>query len=275
MKDEKQLYSGNSSDINGIVCNAFFQFNDISNFDNLEFIQITSVGYDRIPVEYIKERNIKIFNAENVYSIPISEWVLLKILEIYKKSKLFYESQRQHRWEKQRNILELTGKNALIIGFGSIGQEIAKRIKPFGVKTIAIDIESKQSEFINEYHNFNSIKDILNKGDIIIISVPLTEETKGMINSDMIGYMKNQSILVNVSRGAVINQNEMIQEIKNGKFLGVALDVFEEEPLSADSELWSLDNVIITPHNSFQSEKNGQRLFDVIYKNLKAFVEDR
>jgi len=144
MKDEKQFYSGNSSDINCIVCNAFFQFNDIAKFDNLKFIQITSVGYDRIPFKYIKEKNIKLFNAENVYSIPISEWVLLKILEIYKKSKMFYESQKQHKWEKQQDLLELTDKNALIKGFGSIGKKIAKRIKPLGVKVIAIEIESKK-----------------------------------------------------------------------------------------------------------------------------------
>jgi phosphoglycerate dehydrogenase-like enzyme len=198
----------------------------------------------------------------------MSEWLILKILEIYKKSRQFYKNQDQARWKKQYDIMELTGKVATIIGFGDVGIEVAKRLQAFGVYVVGIGRKNKESVLLNEYHTINELDKVLEKSDIIISSLPLTEETRHLIDKEKIKRMKDGCVFINVSRGGVIDEIALIEAIYNNKFLGVALDVFEEEPLSNESIWWSLENVIITPHNSFISDKINDRLFELIFKNL-------
>ncbi len=271
IKDERVPLQIDVSEIEAVVCNGLFLYNDISQYKSLKFIQVTSAGLDRVPLDYINEHGIKLFNARGVYSIPMAEWVVLKILEIYKKSKHFYEAQFEHKWDKQRDLLELTGKTASIIGFGDVGTEIARRLKAFGVDIIGVDIKPIHSEFIDEYYEVRNIDSALSKSDIVILTLPLTEETRHLINREKIACMKESAVLVNVARGGVIDENALMQAVNQGKLLGVALDVFEEEPLPADSALWDMEKVIVTPHNSFVSDKVGERTFQVIVNNLKDY----
>lgn len=272
VQDERLTLQTDVSDIDGVVCNALFQFNDIKKFKSLKFIQLTSAGLDRVPIKYIKEKGISLFNAKGVYSIPMAEWVVLKILEIYKGSRNFYESQQNHKWLKQRNLLELTNKNAAIIGFGDVGTEVAKRLKSFGVRLIGVGRREIQSHLIDEYYLIDSMDEVLRKSDIVILTLPLTNNTKNLIDDKRITIMKDNSVLINVSRGALIDEVSLLNALNENKFLGVALDVFREEPLNEISELWNYDKMIITPHNSFVSNKTDSRLFDLLEMNLKNFL---
>ncbi len=269
VQDERISLDFDVSSIEAVVCNGLFLYNDISKFKSLKVIQLTSAGLDRVPIDYINENGIKIFNAKNVYNIPMAEWVVLKILEIYKKSKEFYKNQEKHKWEKKRDLLELTDKTASIIGFGSVGYEVAKRLKAFDVKVIGVGRRNIESDLLDEYYLIDDIDEVLNKSDIVILTLPLTEETQYFIDKDKIKHMKDNSVLVNVSRGGVIDEAALIEAIQCGKFLGVALDVFEEEPLSKGNLLWDYDNVIITPHNSFESDRINERLSELILSNLR------
>lgn len=256
----------------GVVCNGLFLHHGIESFTNLKFIQLTSAGYDRVPLDYIKKNNIKIFNAAGVYSIPIAEHAVLKILEFYKKSRVFYEKQQRKEWDKERNILELYGKKVAIIGCGNIGGEIAKRLKAFGTEITAVDIHKVSNEYIDRFESIDNLKEVLKTSDIIILTLPLTDLTRGLINKECFSVMNKNCLLVNVSRGQVVNQNDLIDALKDGKIAGAALDVFEDEPLPAESPLWDMENVIITPHNSFVGEGNKDRLFAVIYNNLERMI---
>ena len=267
-QDEREKIDFNVEDIEYVICNGLFLYNDIKQFKKLKYIQVTSAGLDRLPLEYIKENKIVVFNALGVYSIPIAESVVLKILEIYKDSKTFYKKQEEKKWEKNRNLLELTNKVVTILGYGSIGHEIAKRLYGFGVKINIVDINPKKSEYIEKYYNINDLKQALLDSDINIICLPLTEQTRKIINKNTIQYMKDDSILINISRGEIIDENDLIKSLDKSKFLGIALDVFEKEPLDRKSKLWNYNNVIITPHNSFVSKNNYKRLFNVIYENI-------
>lgn len=271
VQDERVPLDIDVSEFEAVVCNNLFLYNDITEFKNLKFIQLTSAGLDRVPFDYIKEKGIKIFSAKDVYSVPMSEWVVLKILEIYKKSKWFYKNQDEHKWDKQRDLLELTGKTATIIGFGSVGYEVAKRLKAFDVKVIGVGRRAIEPDFLEEYYLIEDIDEVLKRSDIAVLTLPLTDETKHFMDKDKIKNMKDTSVLVNVSRGGVIDEVALIEAIKQKKFLGVALDVFEEEPLSEDSIIWDFENVIITPHNSFVSDKINKRLFELVVKNLNKF----
>ncbi|TDL32842.1 hypothetical protein E2R51_09230 [Jeotgalibacillus sp. S-D1] len=268
IQDERAPLQIDVSDVFAVVCNGLFLYNDIKKFKNLKFIQLTSAGLDRVPINYIKEKGISLFSAKGVYNIPMAEWVVLKLLEIYKKSKQFYEAQRDHKWEKQRNLLELTNKNAAIIGFGDVGIEVAKRLKAFDVNIFGVGRRKVESQYIDAYYLIEDIDQVLRKSDIVILTIPLTEETKYLINEQKIKKMKDNSVLINVSRGGVIDEEAIIESLKEKKFLGVALDVFEQEPLFKESQLWNFENVIITPHNSFISDKTNKKLFEKIIKNL-------
>lgn len=267
VQDERLPLEFDVSEIDSVICNGLFLYNDIRKFKNLKLLQLTSSGMDRVPLEYIKEKGIKVFNAQGVYSIPMAEWVILKILEIYKDTKSFYKKQEKHIWIKKRELHELTDKTATIIGFGNVGNEIAKRLKPFGVKIISVDVKIFKNPILDESMLLCDLDKVLEKSDIVILSLPLNKYTKNLINKDKFKIMKKDSVLINVSRGGIIDELALIDVLKTNKLLGVALDVFENEPLD-DSSLWDFDNVIVTPHNSFCSNKNNERLFKVMYNNI-------
>lgn len=269
--DNKEL-EFDVSEIEYVICNGLFLYNDIRKFKSLKYIQVTSAGLDRLPMDYIKENDIKVFNARGVYSIPMAEWTVLKILEVYKNSKKFWKQQEEHKWEKDRNLLELNGKNACIIGYGNIGQEIAKRLYAFNVNIIAVDIRKIEDEKITESYFINEIEKAISNSDIIILTMPLTEQTKGIINNSILEKIKRNSILINIARGELIIEEDLIKQINNNKFLAVILDVFREEPLNENSKLWNQKNIVITPHNSFVSEGNQDRMFEVILNNIKGVL---
>ncbi|MDP5274741.1 NAD(P)-dependent oxidoreductase [Chengkuizengella axinellae] len=273
IQDERVPLQVDVSDIDAVVCNGLFLYNDIKKFKNLKFIQLTSAGLDRVPLDYIKDQGIKLFNAKGVYSVPMAEWIVLKILEIYKKSRMFYDAQREHKWEKQRDLLELTSKTATIIGFGDVGSEVAKRLKAFDVKVVGVGRRKTKSQYIDEFYLIDQLDKVLEKSDIIILTLPLTNETSCLINTQKIRKMKDNGVLINVSRGGIIDEFSLIEALNNDKFLGVALDVFIEEPLRAENQLWKFDRVIVTPHNSFVSDRVGERIFRLILKNLGDYSE--
>lgn len=272
MQNEKSSPDFDCLSVDAAVCNGLFLYSDISLFKNLKFIQLTSAGLDRVPLEYIEQNEIKIANARGVYSIPIAEWVILKLLEIYKRSSTFIKRQENRIWEKERGLSELYDKTACIVGTGSIGIETAKRLKAFGVRTLGVDVFSQESEFIDERFFTKSLKEALKKSDIVILTLPLTEETRGLFSDDMLSCIKDGGVLVNVSRGAVLNESALCRQLCSGRLTGAALDVFESEPLDSKSPLWDTPGLIITPHNSFVSDRTNQRMFNIIYDNLQKLI---
>jgi len=271
VQNELQELSTDCSKFDAVVCNSLFVYNDVEKFKNLKAVQLTSAGYDRIPVSKFAQKGIALFNAKGVYNIPMAEWAVLKALEIYKSSKFFYKNQEQKLWEKNRNLFELYGKTVLIVGVGNIGQECAKRFKAFGTKVLGADIFDSKCEFIDEFFYMDSLHSALKLADIIVMCLPLNDKTEHLINKETLSFFKENAVLINISRGKIINEPDLIQKISENKLLGAALDVFEEEPLNPANPLWSNPKVYVTPHNSFVSDAVSQRLFELIYKNLTEF----
>lgn len=262
----------NVNEIEGVICNGLFLNNDIRDFTHLRYIQLTSAGFDRVPMDYITAHDITIHNARGVYSIPMAEWALGKVLEIYKHSRSFYDSQCGKQWRKDRNLTELYGKTVCVVGVGSVGSEVVKLFSAMGCHTIGVDVYT--SKITDEAYMINDINEALAKSDVIVLTVPLTEQTNHMVDKGRLAVMRDDAVLVNVSRGGIIKEHDLIESLREGRFRGVALDVFEEEPLSESNPLWGMPNVIVTPHNSFVSDRNNERLFDVIIKNLKKVEKE-
>ena len=252
--------------IEGAICNGLFLYNDIADFKNLRYIQLTSAGYDRVPMEYITEHHIEIHNARGVYSVPMAEFALCGVLQLYKQSRFFGENQKQHVWEKHREILELSGKTVCIVGCGSVGTECAKRFRAFDCHVTGIDLYPREDEAFAEMLGMEYLDTNLAESDIVVLTLPLTEETRHLMNEKRLWLMKPGAVLVNIARGAVVDTDALIKVMP--RLGGAVLDVFEEEPLSKESLLWEMENVILTSHNSFVGEGNRERLQKVILKNI-------
>lgn len=258
--------------VEGIIGNAIFLYHDIVKFTALRYIQLTSAGLDRIPMDYVNEHGIIIHNARDVYSVPMAELAVAGVLQLFKDMTGFYENQKNHLWKKNRELRELAGKTVSIIGCGSVGTECAKRFKAFETTVIGVNDVVRENKYYDNIVGIRQLDQILSVSDIVIISVPLTDKTKGLINSTRLDKMKKETILVNLARGAVVVTKDLLAALNKNIIGGAVLDVFENEPLDKNSPLWDLDNVIITPHNSFVSENNNRRMSSQILNNLYSLT---
>ena len=261
-----------ATEVDATVCNGLFLSHNIEDFTNLKFIQLTSAGFDRVPVDYIKAKGIALHNARGVYSVPMAEWALYRVLEHYKQGWFFKNEQEQHQWTKHRGLRELAGSRVAVVGAGNVGQEVAKRFGALGCHVTGFDIHTNSTPFFDEMALTASLLEHIGLYDVVVITAPLLPSTRGLISYDVMRGMKENATLVNIARGGLIDQEALVQVLCERKDLFAALDVFENEPLEEDSPLWAMDNVAVSPHNSFISDRNNERMFDVMYQNLKNFI---
>ena len=267
LQQEKEDLPVREEWVEGIICNGLFLYHPIERFVNLRYIQLTSAGFDRVDLNYVKEKRITINNARGVYSIPMAEFVLARVLEQYKRLDTFREQQKEKKWNKLRDLQELFDKRVLIIGCGSVGTECAKRFKAFGCEVVGVDVIPRMDENYSCMVGLQMLDEQLSIADVIVLTLPLTDETRGLIDGKRLSLIKKDGFLVNIARGAVIDQTAL--EKWDGNAI---LDVFEDEPLDLASPLWEKDEYRITPHNSFVGENNNYRLSNVIMKNLKEVL---
>lgn len=261
-----------AEDIDATVCNYLFVTNDFDKFKNLKLIQLTSAGLDRVPVDKIKAKGCRLFNAKGVYSTPMAEWALFRVLEKYKQGWFFKSEQEKKSWTKNRGIKEIFGTKVAIIGAGNIGSEVARRFKSFGATIDGYDIHTNCLPDFDNMFLTDTLKQNIDRYDVVILTIPLFPATKGIISKDILKSLKSEAIIVNISRGAIIDEHALIEVLSERRDIFAALDVFEQEPLSDESPLWPLPNVAISPHNSFVSDGNNERMFNVIYSNLRDFI---
>ena len=255
--------------VEGVVCNGLFLTHPIERFVNLRFIQLTSAGLDRVPMDYVQAHGIELHSARGVYSIPMAEFAIGGVLQLYKKAAFFADNQRRHAWGKCRDIRELSGKTVCIVGCGSVGNECALRFRAFGCRVIGVSARGRERTFYEIIRPASELYDAVEEADIVVLTLPLTAETRHRIDRECLRHFKPGSVLVNIARGAIVDTAALTDAMETRLF-GAVLDVFEEEPLSADSPLWDMEHVILTPHNSFVGEGNPERLAEIILSALSG-----
>ena len=243
--------------VEGTICNGLFLHHSIEVFPNLRFIQLTSVGFDRVPLDYVRAKGIEIHNARGVYSVPMAEFAIAGVLSIYKDLPRFQRQQDAHVWQKNRDLRELAGKRVVIVGCGDVGAECAKRFQAFGCQVVGVNRTVKELRYFDRIVSLDALSREIKTADVLIVTLALTEETRGLVKASQ---LKPDAVLVNISRGPVVELE--------GLCCAAVLDVFAEEPLDPQSPLWAAEKVMITPHNSFVGEGNASRLSELILKNL-------
>jgi phosphoglycerate dehydrogenase-like enzyme len=261
-----------TKDADILVCYNPFPQLDIQGMDKLKWIQLSSIGIDQAPVDYIHKAGITLTNNKGGYSIPIGEWIVMKTLELLKNSSRFHRQQQQRKWVLDTNLLELYGKTVGFIGTGSIAGEAAKRLQGFGTRILGLNTSGKATPFFLRCYPMEEMELMLKECDVVILTIPYTKKTHHLINEQTLGWMKDQVYFINISRGSIVDEAAFLKSIDNGKIRGAALDVFEEEPLPENHPFWGYENVIVTPHNSWISEMRNERRFALILENLRRYI---
>jgi len=273
MKELGIIYSEELEEVEVLVCYDPFKSLDIEKMKKLKWIQLSSIGIDQLPVEYVKNTSIIITNNKGGYSIPMGEWIVLKTLELFKNSKGLYDNQTNRKWKMDTSIYELYGKTIGFIGTGTIAVEAAKRFQGFGVNIVGVNTNGRDIQYFDRCYAMTELNEMLKSCDVVVGTIPYTKSTHHLINEERFSEMKNGVYFINVARGSIVDEVSLIKNLRSGKLAGAAIDVYEEEPLKEDSPFWELDNVILTSHNSWISEMRNERRFDLIYKNMKNYVK--
>ncbi len=255
LQQERDALPCDLSWIEGVICNGLFLYHPIESFSNLRFIQLTSAGYDRVPMDYVQAHGIEIHSARGVYSIPMAEFAVAEVLAHYKGLYQFHDQQKRHEWIKNRNLRELAGKKVVIVGCGDVGLACARRFQAFECRIVGVNRTIREVPYFDQVVSLEQLDNQIENSDIVIVTIALTETTKGLVKARL---MKKDAVLVNISRGATVDLSDTECQ--------TILDVFEEEPLEESSNLW--DSAIITPHNSFVGEGNARRLTETILKTI-------
>ena len=243
---------------------------------NLRFIGRAGVGLDNIDVKAAEAKGIVVLNTPEIAASSVSELVFGMLLSLIRKISVCDRLMKMGEWPKKLAMgFELKGKTMGIIGFGRIGSEVAKKAKAFEMRVIYYDIFRPDSSVEKELGvEFFELDDLLKTSDVVTLHVPLTPQTKYLLNEEKFKIMKKGAILINTSRGAVIDNKALLKYLKSGHLYGACLDVFENEPPKEpwEKELISLENVVVTPHIGSMTIE-AQKMASILLANkiIEAF----
>ncbi|MCD6189870.1 MAG: D-2-hydroxyacid dehydrogenase [Thermococcus sp.] len=242
---------------------------------NLKVIARAGVGLDNIDVEYAKSKGIEIVNAPAASSRSVAELAIALIFNVARKIAFADRKMREGVWAKKQCMgFELEGKTLGVIGFGRIGYSVAKMASAIGMKILIYDVNKDYERAREVGGKFVELEELLKNSDVVTIHVPLLESTYHLINEERLKLMKPTAVLINTSRGAVVDTNALVKALQEGWIAGAGLDVFEEEPLPKDHPLTKLDNVVLTPHIGASTveaqERAGIEVAEKVVKILKG-----
>ncbi|HSI66260.1 MAG TPA: D-2-hydroxyacid dehydrogenase [Planococcus sp. (in: firmicutes)] len=248
------------------------QEEDIHTASNLKWIMVASAGVEKMPHKAIIEKGVIVSNVRGIHKTPMSESVLAHLLALKRSLPEIYKNQRSSNWNRRIRSSELAGSTALILGPGAIGSEIGRLLQAFGVKTLGCNRSGNPVDHIEEIILFKDILQALPKADLIISILPSTEETKHLFGAEHFKAMKPSAIFMNFGRGDLVQDEVLLEALKNDEFAYAVLDVFENEPLPAEHPYWGMENVIVSPHVSSHSGQYVERTLDIFIPNLKQWL---
>lgn len=238
---------------------------------SLKWLMVASAGVEKMPLAEIAASGIVISNVRGIHKTPMAETVLAHILSLGRALPTLAEQQSRKEWNTKVRQSELRGSTALILGPGAIGSEIGRLLQAFGVRTIGCNNSGDPAQFMDETIQFDGLLSKLPEADIVVSVLPSTAKTKGLLTERHFQTMKESAVFMNFGRGDLVKESILVKALKNGEIGHAVLDVFEKEPLPAESELWDLSNVTISPHVSSHSGKYIERALEFFTENLEKW----
>lgn len=244
----------------------------VSRMKSLRWIHSGQAGIDAMPKDLLADRNVVVTNSRGINSITIAEYVMCMILNIERNAYQFYEAAKRCEWDMTTHLDEAAEKTITILGLGKVGKELARRAKAFDMKVKGVDLSNVDTAYVDEQYRPEQLQEIAGDTDYLVICMPLTRDTHHMIHKDVISKMKSTSVLINVGRGPIVKTEDLLDALQNKKIRAAILDVFEEEPLAAESPLWKIENLMITPHIAGDRQKSYMpRMMRILCKNLNLY----
>ncbi len=242
----------------------------------LRFLQATAAGAgEQVRAAGLSAEEldrVAITSASGVHAVPLAEWSLFGLLAFTKGLPRLRRDAAARHWDHYP-VDELRGRTLLVVGVGEIGAEVARLASAFGMRVLGVKRDTaKPVAHVDALHPPAAIDDLVGEANAVVITLPLTDETRGLISRRTIARMREGSILVNVGRGAVIDEEALVEALVSGRLAGAALDVFAEEPLPESSLLWELENVIVSPHTSALSRHENERIVELFADNLRRYL---
>jgi len=244
----------------------------IEKANHLKWIQVLSAGVDRLPFEAIAKKDILVTNARGIHKIPMSEYAISMLLHVYRKERKVVENQAAVNWDRSYSVGEISGKTMVVLGTGSIGQEVARLAKAFHMRTIGVSRSGDPAQHFDETYKVEHLLSVLDKGDFIISILPSTKDTTYLLTDKHFDVMKDDAVFLNMGRGDLVKTETLLKAIQEEKIKHAILDVFEEEPLPEDSPLWKEDKVTITPHLSGVSARYLERALGIFKQNMHYYI---
>ncbi|HVZ85823.1 MAG TPA: D-2-hydroxyacid dehydrogenase [Polyangia bacterium] len=254
---------------------------ELARAGRLRWLSSVAAGLDEVATPAVVARGIAVTSASGVHGPNIAEHVMAMILMFTRGMPKLFRAQIGHRWERDVKSRsdgpgELTGQTLLIVGLGRIGEALAVRARPFGVRVLGVKRDPSNRHGVeagvDELLPVGALDDALGRADHVCLTVPLTPATHHLMDGRRLARMRPGAFLYNVSRGAVIDEAALVAALRAGRLAGAGLDVFEEEPLPASSPLWDLENVILTPHVAGTTPLYYQRTAALFADNLERFL---
>ena len=247
----------------------------------LKYIGVLATGYNVIDTEAAKKRGIIVTNVPAYSTASVAQMVFAHILEICQQVGLHDKAVKEGEWVAspdfcfwKKPLIELEGKTMGIVGFGRIGQAVSKAAQAFGMKVIAYS-PRRRTELESELMKYVELEELFETSDIISLHCPLFEGTKNLINKTTIAKMKRNAIIINTSRGPLINEKDLAEALNNGRIYAAGIDVVSEEPIKEENPLLKAKNIFITPHIAWAPREARDRLMNIAVSNLESFISGK
>ncbi|CEK13194.1 phosphoglycerate dehydrogenase-like oxidoreductase [Chthonomonas calidirosea] len=250
--------------------------------ERLRWVSFWSAGLDGKVPSWLLKRGVQITNASGVHGPNIAEHVLGMMIYFTRRFDFYLRAQWSRRWERtppNRLPGELSGQTLGILGFGRIGEALAVRAHAFGMRVIAVkrDPNRRYDATVqpDRLYGLEGLPEVLSEADHVCVALPYTEQTHHLIDRERLSQMRSSAYLYNIARGKIVDEVALIEALQQGTIAGAGLDVFEEEPLPADSPLWTMENVFLTPHVSGVTPHYFVRFAQLFVANLERYLEGK
>ncbi|MDN3922529.1 D-2-hydroxyacid dehydrogenase [Roseateles violae] len=244
----------------------------------LRWLQVMSAGTDLPLYRPVIQRGVQISSGSGIASEPVAHSTVAAVMALSRGFGHWLSAQRHRTWSKipqDRLPRDLPGQHAVVVGLGPIGLEVSRLLRTLGLRVTGVRSRAEPLPSVDHTVTYEELADVVQTADWLIVCCPLSPRTEGLIGRQVIGALPARAGVVNVSRGAVIDQLALQEALMNGRVGSAYLDVFEREPLPADSPLWSLPNVWISPHNAAASAENTRRESELFIRNLGNYLAGR
>ena len=268
--------AANIGDAEIVLCNKVMITKEVIDAcPNIRYIGLFATGFNNIDIEYAAEKGITVCNAGEYSTNAVAQQTFAYILDYCNKIRDYSDAVKDGAWERSPSFsyfpiptAELAGKTLSIVGYGSIGRRAAKLADAFGMNVVVSTRTTPQ----NCPYEVTDVVTAAKKADFLTFHCPLTPQTKGLVNSEILSVMKKSAVLINTSRGPVVNEADLADALNEGRIAAAYLDVLEKEPMSPDTPLKNAKNCVITPHTAWAAYETRSRLVDIVCSSIRAWI---